>query len=308
MSLNDTLKRLPVLDTLYELVALARRNSATVANFTARSGPQYAYSLINVLIDEYLDTHLYRAARYAESGRLNRHEYQVFSQNGEDGLIAEIFRRIGTTNSHFVEFGVENGLETNTTHLFVKGWRGMWIEADAKLVQAIRESFGTMIQSGRLHLANAFVTAEGIEGLMREASIPQELDLLSIDIDGNDYWVWKAIENYRPRVVVVEYNATYRPDTEWIMKYDPKATWSRTSHYGASLKSLELLGRRKGYSLVGCNFVGVNAFFVRNDLIQGQFAEPFTAENHYEPFRLHLCRKTGHARGFGDFTTDGVAG
>jgi len=103
---------------------------------------------------------------------------------------------------------------------------------------------------------------------------------------------------------VIEYNATFRPDTEWIMKYDPNAVWNKTSYFGASLKSLELLGNRKEYSLVGCNFIGLNAFFVRNDLTADKFAAPFTADNHYEPLRYHLWRKAGHPRGFGDFTTD----
>ena len=228
----------------------------------------------------------------------------MFSQSGEDGISEEIFRRVGTTNCHFVEFGVENGLETNTTNLLVKGFHGAWIEADSRANQLIKEQFATLIDKRQLHLQQSFITAENIQDLLANAAVPEELDLLSIDIDGNDYWVWKAIERYRPRVVVIEYNGTFRPDVRWIMKYEPTFAWNKSTYFGASLKSLELLGAHKGYRLVGCNFVGVNAFFVRDDLVQDRFAAPFTAENHYEPPRYHLIRKTGHPRGFGEFTTD----
>ena len=113
--------------------------------------------------------------------------------------------------------------------------------------------------------------------------------------------MWKAIENYRPRVVSVEYNALYPPDIECVIKYDPKFCWSGTSYFGASLKALEVLGLKKGYSLVGCDFRGINAFFVRQDLVADKFLEPFTAENHYEPIRYHYRTNVGYPRDFGDF-------
>jgi hypothetical protein len=298
--LND----LPGFRHLSELLRIARRHNAILNDITDRSEAQYAYRLINLLIDEYLEQHLFGAPRYAEAKRLNRHEYQVFSQNGEDGILAEVFNRIGTTNRTFIEFGVEDGNETNTINLLIKGWRGAWIEADSEACKAIRGRYASLIKQGHLRLLCEMITAENIEALLADTAVPEDIDLLSIDIDGNDYWVWKAINRYRPRVVVIEYNATFRPDTEWIMAYDPKAVWDRTSYYGASLKSLELLGNRKGYALVGCSFIGGNAFFVRHDLVADHFAAPFTAENHYEPLRLHLWRKAGHRRRFGEFTRD----
>jgi len=133
------LNKLPVIRHLYELINIARRHISILDDFTARSDTQYAHRLINILIDDYLERNLYQAPRYADPKRLNRHEFQVFSQNGEDGIIDEIFRRIGTTNRHFVEFGVENGLETNTTNLLVKGWRGGWIEADPQACKSIHK-------------------------------------------------------------------------------------------------------------------------------------------------------------------------
>ncbi len=113
----------------------------------------------------------------------------------------------------------------------------------------------------------------------------RRFDLLSIDVDLNTYWLCKAITNYEPRVVVVEYNALFPPPVEWVVRYDPMSAWDGTCYFGASLKSLENLGTLKGYRLVGCDVTGVNAFFVRQDLVEDKFLRPFTAENHYEPMR-----------------------
>jgi hypothetical protein len=287
-----------------ELLGIARAQHSMLDDFTTRSNPQYAHRLINLLIEDYLQRNLYGSERYASPKRINRHEYQVFSQSGEDGLIDEIFRRIGSTNRHFVEFGVDDGLETNTTNLLMQGWRGTWIEGSPENAEAIRKHFAQPIASGQLHFQRSFIDAENIESLIANGKAPAEMDLLSIDIDSNDYWVWKAIVSYRPRVVVIEYNAIFRPETEFIRTYDPKAVWDGSSYYGASLKSLEKLGRIKGYSLVGCTFIGTNAFFVRDDLVGDRFSEPFTAEHHYEPPRFFVWHKLGHWKGYGDFTTE----
>jgi hypothetical protein len=236
--------------------------------------------------------------RYKNQSRLIKYEHQVFSQSGEDGIIEEIFNRIGTTNKCFVEFGVQDGLECNSTYLLLKEWKGLWIEGSEKYYNQIKANF-SHLQDNQLKVKNAFITAENIENLFDEHDIPKELDMLSIDIDGNDYYVWAAIKKYTPRVVVIEYNATMRPNIEWIKAYDPKSIWDKTMHFNASLKSLELLGLEKGYKLIGCNFHGTNAFFVRNDLIEGKFNPPFNAEFHYEPARYYMIHRPGHKRKFG---------
>ena len=122
-----------------ELLAIARAQNSVLDDFTTRSNPLYAHRLMNLLVEDYLQRNLYHAERYASPKRINRHEYQVFSQSGEDGIIDEIFRRIGSTNRHFVEFGVDDGLETNTTNLLIKGWRGAWIEGSSERAAAIRK-------------------------------------------------------------------------------------------------------------------------------------------------------------------------
>jgi hypothetical protein len=225
--------------------------------------------------------------RYRDSKRLNRHELRVCSQNGEDGSIAEIFRRIGTGNRFFVEFGASDGVENNTALLLRQGWSGLWIDADTAAVNKAKETFARYIADGKLTVLEEFITAENIEGLFRKGKVPEEFDLLSIDIDRNDYHVWEKISHYRPRVAVIEYNSGIPPTMSWVIPYDPKAFgWNEFgTGNGASLKALEELGARKGYRLVGCELCGVNSFFVRNDLVGDHFAAPYTAENHFEPFR-----------------------
>lgn len=255
----------------------------------------------DILVDDYLQRNLYNNPKYADPKKLNKYEYRVFSQNGEDGIISEIFKRIGATNRFFVEFGVGVGNENNTVNLLTKDWQGCWIEGGETYIESIERAYEHVIKNGKLKVKKALVNAENVETLFDELKVPEELDFLSIDIDGNDYWVWKALKKYRPRTLVIEMNGLFRPDQKLVMEYIPNNEWNRTSYYGASLKSLELLGAEKGYKLVGCNFTGVNAFFVREDLVRDKFLEPFTAENHYEPKKIWLIRQSGDRRSFGKF-------
>lgn len=241
-----------------------------------------------------------RSRRLSDPVYLEKWGYKVYSQNDEDGIINEIFKRIGTTNKVFVEFGVQNGLECNSHFLLHKGWTGLWIEGSKKYCQSIREAFGKPISTGVLNVVNAFINKDNINklisvGLKNMCGRGQNIDLLSIDIDGNDYWVWKEISCIMPRVVVIEYNAKFPPDFEWIMNYDEKHIWKRDDEQGASLKALEKLGSELGYQLVGTNLTGSNAFFVRKDLAENKFALPATAENLYNSFAFgRLKYISGH--------------
>jgi hypothetical protein len=207
--------------------------------------------------------------------------YKVYSQNDEDGIINEIFRRIGTTNKTFVEFGVQDGLESNCHFLLFNGWRGLWIDGNEKNIIKLKEHFSEPVSTKQLTAVNAFITVDNINDLIKENGFEGEIDLLSIDIDGNDYWIWQAIKCIQPRVVVIEYNAKFPPPCEWIMEYDPNHVWDASDKYGASLKSLELLGNKLGYRLVGTNICGINAFFVKNEGSKDLFPEPSTSENLY---------------------------
>jgi hypothetical protein len=223
--------------------------------------------------------------KYRNPSKLVHYENQVFSQNGEDGIIAEIFKRIGASSKVFVEFGVGNGLENNTAFLLTQGWQGCWIEGNAGLVEGIRRHFRKPLSSQQLKVLQSFITAENIVELFSTLKVPEAFDFLSLDIDRNTYQVWKALAQYKPRVVAIEYNGSFLPDAKWVAEYDPARTWNGTTYFGASLKSLELLGRELGYVLVGCDFTGINAFFVRETERKDLFVGPFTAEEHYEPTR-----------------------
>ena len=216
---------------------------------------------------------------------LDRYGYKVYSQNDEDGMIQEIFKRIGTTNKIFVEFGVQDGIESNCHFLLFSGWKGLWIEGNEKHFNTLQAFFTKPISSKQLTTVNAFITKENINDLIKEdGGISGEIDLLSIDIDGNDYWVWEEINCINPRAIIIEYNAKFPPPCEWIMEYNSNHTWDGSDKHGASLKSLELLGNKRGYRLVGTNLSGVNAFFVKKELAEGLFAEPATAENFYRAY------------------------
>ncbi|PSF39051.1 hypothetical protein C7H19_03085 [Aphanothece hegewaldii CCALA 016] len=280
------------------------QNELKQLNTTNKALLKTQESLKNIMIEDYLKNHLINNPKYSEPKKLNKYEFKAYSQGGEDGIINEIFRRIGTTNQYFVEFGVGVGLENNSALLLTLGWRGLWIEGSEKYCKNIKEKFKYIIKNNQLTLINNFVDADNIESLFKKANVPEELDLLSIDIDGNDYWIWKAINQYRPRVVIIEYNAAYPPQVSWTIEYNPNHRWDYSNYMGASLLALEKLGIYKGYKLVGCSFTGVNAFFVRDDLVNEHFLEPYTAENHYEPARYFLCEQTaGHPRSFGKFET-----
>jgi hypothetical protein len=240
--------------------------------------------------------------RYVDPLRLERCGSKTYSQYDEDGIIDEIFRRIGTTNKRFIELGVEAGLENNTLKLLLENWSGLWVEGNSTYAAAIRTRFKDVLENGRLSLAHAFVTTENINEILAPWG-NGEIDLLSIDIDGNDFYVWKALKIVQPRVVVIEYNAKLRPPISIVQEYQSKHVWSGTDYFGASLEALTRLGKELGYSLVATNFAGVNAFFVRSDLTADRFQEPFSSANHYNParyFLLHLY-VSGHPPDWGRY-------
>ncbi len=231
--------------------------------------------------------------RLADEKFLESHGYKVYSQNDEDGILQEIFRRIGTTSKTFIEFGVQNGLESNGHSLLLQGWQGVWIECDENACQQIARRFAPVVNQGRLRVLNRTLDRDNINEILTPLFF-DEVDLLSIDVDGNDWHIWNAIQ-LRPRVVMIEYNGTFAPEIDWKMPYNECHIWDETDYFGASLKALERLGTEKGYQLVGTNIAGVNAFFVRDDLCGDQFPIPATAENLFNPLRLNMVpHRVGH--------------
>jgi len=216
----------------------------------------------------------YRAGGQPVDGAdsLTASELKAFSQNGEDGVIAEVLRRIGTGERFFVEFGIEDGREGNGVYLAdVEAWRGLFIEADPRFHSRLQEKYSG---NPRISTMESTVTPDNVERLFCDAGVPSEPDVLSIDVDGNDYWIWEAIENYRARLVVIEYNSSLDPARRLVQPRDDEATWDGTEYHGASLGALRSLGERKGYRLVHTELAGVNAFFVREDLAGARLPDP----------------------------------
>lgn len=234
---------------------------------------------------------------------LRNYEKKIFSQNGEDGIISEIFKRISVTNKFFVEFGVENGQECNSRRLLEEeGWSGLWMDGSENNCTSAKLKF----KNYGISVQQAFIDKENIETLLRLNNVPQEFDLLVIDIDGNDYWVWQAISYYKPRLVVIEYNSSYPPSVDWVMPYNANHLFDGTRHYGATLKSLSLLAKEKGYKLIGCDKTGVNAFFLRADLFkEGLFLDKDLEYHYSSPKYQGLF--FGHPKGRGPWIKKGSA-
>ncbi len=195
-------------------------------------------------------------------------EFRVFSQWGEDGIIQHLIRAVGLRRSTFVEFGVETYVESNTRFLLVNdNWSGLVIDGSEANIAFIKND--PIYWQHNLKADMAFITRDNINELISRNGVHGEIGILSVDIDGNDYWVWQAIDVINPVIVIVEYNARFGPTQAVTVPYDPKFVRSEAHHsmiyYGASLAAFHRLGEAKGYSLVGCNSAGNNAFFVRRD-------------------------------------------
>ena len=195
-------------------------------------------------------------------------EFQVYSQWGEDGIIEWLIDKLSNVPESFIEFGVENYCEANTRFLMVnRNWRGLVIDGSQDNIETIRAD-ETFWRHDLLAKAD-FVTAENINDLLVESGFGGEIGLLSVDIDGNDYWVWKAITAIRPVIVIIEYNAVFGDLLPLSIPYDGSFNWSEahrsTLYFGASIRALCDLAVEKGYTFVGTNSSGCNAFFIRND-------------------------------------------
>ncbi len=180
-------------------------------------------------------------------------------------MLAEILRRIGRIDrpGYFVEFGAEHGSEGNCIVLAdILGWRGLFIEGDvqshARLASKYRTANGVLTRC-------ALVTPGNVERLFEAAEVPAEFDVLSIDVDNQDWWIWRAISRYRPRVVIIEYNAGLPDDALLVVPEGFSPPNSHSTYFGASIGALSALGTTKGYRLVHTDLTGVNAFFVRSD-------------------------------------------
>ena len=227
--------------------------------------------------------------------------FRAYSQSNEDGILLYIFTLIGVTNKHVVDIGAAGIEGSNTANLIINhGWIGLLLDSNEQTLGTAREFYANCPDTKILPpvTAHAWVTAENINSLIAERGFAGEIDLLSIDIDGMDYWIWKAIDCINPRVVVVEYQNFFGPDKALVIPYksDFKLPWddadSARAHYcGASLSAFVKLAGQKGYRLVGCNRYQYNAFFVRHGV-----GEEYLPEVPTDSCLNHLTSKLGMAK------------
>ena len=238
-----------------------------------------------------------RQLRGAAAGtRLSDSEFRVFSQWGEDGIIQFLLRHVEVERKLFVEFGADQyNSESNTRFLLTNdNWAGLVIDGGQENIDRLKQTRAYWLYN--LKAVRAFITRENINRLLEENGVGGEIGLLSIDLDGNDYWVWKAVAAVSPVIVVVEYNYRFGSGPAVTIPYDERFDRGRVHpskvYFGASLRGLCLLAESKGYAFVGCNSNGVNAFFVRRDrlpagvkevapeegFVEAGFAEVFEAD------------------------------
>jgi hypothetical protein len=199
--------------------------------------------------------------------------FRAFSQFDEDGILLYLFSLLGVAHKTSVEICAGTGYECNTANLIINhAWDGLLIDGNPENVRIAREFYARYPDTfwRRPTIAHAWVDAETVNDLISENGFKGEIDLFSLDMDGVDFWIWKAITCVNPRVVVLEFNDCIPADVSVALPYDRSFVVSeeKSGYLNASLAAWVKLGREKGYRLVGINRNAVNAFFVRNDLGQ----------------------------------------
>ena len=214
--------------------------------------------------------------------KLSEVEFKVFSQFGEDGIIQYLINNIPLKNKIFIEFGVQDYKESNTRFLLINNnWNGLLIDSDEKSINYVKND--DIYWKHDIKAVCEFITKENINSIFISNGFEGDISLLSIDIDGNDYWVWEAIEVVNPRIVICEYNSVFGCKDAVTIPYEPnfnrtKAHFSNL-YFGASLPALCYLANKKGYIFIGCNNDGNDAFFIRNDF--AKFFKKVTVKEGY---------------------------
>jgi hypothetical protein len=225
------------------------------------------------------------------TSQLSEAEFRVFSQNGEDGILQFILGHCDDVPDIFVEFGVETYTEANTRLLLeFCNWRGVILDSDPRLeTEIVKNAFYSRHD---LLAKSAFITRDNINDILHSTGLRGPIGVLSIDIDGNDYWIWEALDGVSPAVVICEYNSVFGPDSAISVPYAEKFD-RREAHYsllyaGCSIAALCHLADRKGYDFIGSNSFGNNAFFIRRD--RPHPFRPLTAAEGYVESRFREAR------------------
>jgi hypothetical protein len=226
---------------------------------------------------------LTRLHRGGSSTRLQDYEFKVFSQWGEDGIIQRLIEVVKLEQRTFIEFGVEDFFESNCRFLMMNdNFRGFVMDGSVDNVATCKNSY--FYWKHALQARQAFITRDNINQLLAESGFGVDLAILSVDLDGVDYWVAESIERFTPRILIHEYNSVFGSQRKISVPYDASFQRSKKHfsnlYWGASLAALTYQANKKGYSLVGTNSAGCNAFYVRNDLVTDKL-QVLSAEQAY---------------------------
>jgi hypothetical protein len=225
-------------------------------------------------------------SRLQNKNSIKDSEFQVFSQWGEDGIIQFAIEKLPMIPKTFVEFGVQDYIESNTRFLMLNNyWDGLIIDGSEENITQIKKS--SYFWKTRLNCEAAFITKDNINDIISSKGLKGEIGLLSIDIDGNDYWVWEAINCISPAIVIIEYNSlwgpSYKVSTPYKHDFDRQKAHYSNLYWGASLNALNYLASKKGYRLLTANKGGNNVFFVKD--LYASFFAPMTVDDCYKkPF------------------------
>ncbi|GAB6907650.1 hypothetical protein JCM12296A_34870 [Desulfosarcina cetonica] len=219
-------------------------------------------------------------------------EFKVFSQFGDDGIIQWLINKLQIPNETFIEFGVEDYQESNTRFLLMNNnWSGLVIDSSNSNIQRIKKS--EYFWKHELTAINDFITAENINELIASVKFNADIGILHIDLDGNDYWIWRAINTINPIVVILEYNSLFGIDRKITIPYEKKFVREKAHfsnlYFGSSLSALYDLSRQKGYSFIGCNSAGNNAYFIRDEMLN-EYVKPISLEKGFVASKVRECR------------------
>ena len=224
-----------------------------------------------------------------------KHEFKVFSQGGEDGIIQYLVNNLKIENKTFIEFGVEDFSESNCRFLLMKDkWKGFVVDGSEKNIKNLKNS--NYFWKHDLQAIDKFINSSNIEDILSKSGFDKDLGILSIDIDGNDYYVLEKINNFKPRILICEYNSLFGSQRKISIPYDEKFNMTK-AHYsnlywGASLPALVFLANKKGYEFIYSCSNGINAFFVRKDLLNDKIKRLDIKEGYKKsPYRISRNKK-----------------
>lgn len=209
-------------------------------------------------------------------------ERSVFSQHGEDGILEALLQKIPTPHKFVVEFGAYDGeLMSNSRNLILHHhWSALLIEASPRQYSRLQQRYR---DNPRIKTLQSFVTVDNINQLFTDAGVPRDFEVLSIDVDSIDYYLWEALTQFEPRIVIIEYNSSITPEQHYVVPAADAFRLSGTSAEGASIRALYELGKRKGYTLVYTELYGANLFFLHHSCLQHIDTVELTPAELYQP-------------------------